>query len=119
MLKKLKDQAPMFLTVQLCICVLFYAYGCEPQTTSLINPSQKVNRAELKTEIELLLMQSENRIADLDKQVRLREAIFEQGLLVAQTGTINPLGVMTSLLAVLGVGVSIDDVRLRKKIKAK
>lgn len=114
---KLKEKIPAFITLNICIFLVWYAYGCEPKTTSLIDPQRKVDRAQLKTEIELLIMQSENRIADLDRQVAIRKAIFEQGLLIAQTGSINPLGVATSLLAVLGIGMTADDIRLRKKIK--
>jgi len=113
----IKEKWPTFVTFQACIFMIFYAYGCEPKTTSLIDPGQKVTRPQLKTEIELLMMQSENRIADLDRQEALRQAIFEQGLIMAQTRTINPIGVVTSLLAVLGIGMSADDIRLRKKVK--
>jgi len=115
---KLKEKLPLFITIQACSFLVCSAYGCEPTTKSLIHPERKVTRPQLKTEIELLLMQSENRIADLDRQVRLRQAIFEQGLLIAPPGTINPLGVATSLLAVLVIGMTADDIRLRKKLKA-
>ena len=119
MWKKLKEKLPVFITLQACIFLVCYAYGCEPKTKSLIDPQRKVDRAQLKTEIELLMMQSENRIADLDRQVAIRKAVFEQGLLIAQTGTINPLGVATSLLAILGIGMTADDIRLRKKVKVQ
>ncbi len=97
--------------------LLVYAYGCEPQTSSLITPGEKVTRTELITEIDLLEFKLERGIADLDQQQRIRDLVFQQGLIAAQTGTVNPVAVITGLMSVLGVGALADDVRLRKKIK--
>lgn len=113
----LKEKLPIFLTVQICIALLVYAYGCEPMTKSLLDPETKITSRELETELQVLLLQHESRVADINRQIEIRNLIFEQGLLIAESGTINPVGLITSLLAVVGIGVSIDDVRLRKKIK--
>lgn len=97
--------------------LLLYAYGCEPETTSLIRAGEKVNREQLLTEMDLLEYKLEKGIADLDQQQRIRDLVFQQGLIVAQSGGINPVGIITTLMSVLGIGAVADDVRLRKKIK--
>ena len=98
--------------------LLLYAYGCEPRTASLITPGEKVNRQQLVTEIDMLEYKLEQSIANLDRQQKIRDIVFQQGLIAAQTGNINPVGMITALMSVLGIGAVADDVRLRKKIKA-
>jgi len=97
--------------------LLFFAYGCEPQTTSLLNDSRKVNRAELKNELELLMTQHQGRLDDLDRQQALRETLFQQTLLIAQGADPNPVSVVMSLLSILGIGASADNIRLRVQRK--
>lgn len=97
--------------------LLLYAVGCEPQTKSLVDPRQKVDRQQLAWEIESLLRKSEAGFADLDRQVEIRNLIFQQGLIAVQGGTLNPVGIVTTLMAVFGVGLTGDNIRLRKKIK--
>jgi len=110
-------QMHIFLPIVAAILLLLYAYGCEPRTASLISASEKVTRAELITEIDLLEYKLEKGIADLDRQERIRDIIFQQGLIAAQTGTVNPVGIITALMSILGVGAVADDIKLRKKIK--
>jgi len=98
--------------------LLLYAYGCEPRTASLISAGEKVTRSELITEIDLLEYKLEKGIADLDRQQRIRDLVFQQGMIAAQTGTVNPVGIITALMSILGVGAVTDDILLRRKIKA-
>ena len=95
----------------------WFAIGCTPKTRSLINYGEQVTRDELKCEIDYLLLKSESRIADLNRQEEIRSMIFEQGLLLAQGNSVTPGGITTTLLAILGVFSTADSVRLRKKIK--
>ena len=113
----LRDRWPFILSTIICAVLVFYAYGCEAKTDSLICPGQQVNRDELMLEIETLLKTTTIRVEDLDKQEKLRQVIFNQALVIAQDGSINPIGLMTSLLAVFGIGAAADDVRLRKQRK--
>lgn len=98
-------------------CLLIYAFGCEPQTRSLVHPERKVDRLQLTFEIETLLMRSEAGFADLDRQIEIRNLIFQQGLIAVQGGTLNPVGIITTIMAVFGIGLAGDDLRLRRKIK--
>lgn len=97
--------------------VLLYAYGCEPKTKSLTTPSVKVTREELQTELELFLARARAGEKDLVRQEQIRDMIFNQALVIAQGNQVNPLGVLTSILAILGIGATVDDVRLRRQRK--
>lgn len=107
------------MPVLISIGLLVYAYGCEPTTTSLINPNLKVNSSQLNTEFEILLLQHEQRTQDIDRQFEIRNMLFQQGLTIVQNGSINPIGLITAIIAFFGIGTAIDDLRLRKKLKEK
>lgn len=117
MIDFVKDKWPILLAWNLCIFLVWYAYGCEPKTTSLIDPGQKITLEQLQNEVDILMLKSETRLNDLQKQYELRDFVFNQSIKIAETGTINPIGVITSLLAVMGIGLGADDLRLRKERK--
>lgn len=116
-MKWLKSNLSIIVSVTIAGCLLFYAYGCEPKTKSLIDPTRKVTREEITQELDWLIATSKTAYTDLDKQIEVRNIIFQQGLLIAQGGAVNPVGVITTIMAVLGIGAATDDIRLRKKIK--
>lgn len=101
----------------ICSLVLLYAYGCEPKTASLISADKKVTRIELQTELELFLARARAGKKDLERQEQIRDMIFNQALVIAQGNQVNPLGVLTSILAILGIGATADDLRLRRERK--
>jgi len=113
--KMLKDKWPFVISAICCAGFALYAFGCRPETKSLIHPNIKVDRSELNIEIDTLLAQYENRVADIERQEQLRKFIFEQTLVVAQGNTLNPAGIITALFAILGAGAAADDVRLRRQ----
>lgn len=101
-----------------CIVVfLIWMIGCNSKVQSLNDPTKKVTRAELRSELDFLIAQANIRFSQLDQQDELKKAIAENALIWAQTGTINPIGLVMGLLAIAGVGASIDNVRKRKVIK--
>jgi len=116
---KIKENLPFLIASIAALALLVFAYGCQPQTTSLIDPTEKVTRSELDWEIETLLAKSKIRLADLERQEELRSLLFEQTFIIAETGTVNPLGLITALMAIMGIGAGVDDVRLRKKQNKK
>lgn len=123
MFKRLKgiiyDKWPLLLSAVVCVVLSIYAYGCEPKTKSLIDPDKKVTRAELVIEIDALAALSEIGIADLDRQDEVREMIINQALVIAQGGSVNPIGILTTLTAIFGIGAAADDVRLRRERKGR
>lgn len=106
-----------WITLNLCSFILLFAYGCEPKTKSLTTPDRKVTRAELQTELGLILARAESGTEDLDRQDKIRNLIFENAVFIAQGNQVNPIGVVTSVLALLGIGATVDDVRLRNERK--
>lgn len=99
--------------------VLLFIYGCESQVLSLTGNGQKVNRAELNFELESYLRMAELRFTNLDKQDAVREVIFQNALLVFQTGGINPAGVATAVAAIYGIisgGTSVAKYARKKVI---
>lgn len=113
----IKDRPAIAIAIILCAAIIFYAYGCESKTRSLIDPERRVDRQELQNEIDNLINLSRIRFADLQRQDELKKLIFEQTVIVAQGGNVNPVGVLTSLMALLGIGFGVDDVRVRKARK--
>ena len=114
----MKKNLHLILPLLAASLLLLYAYGCEPKTASLITTGEKVTRSELITEMDLLEYKLERGIANLDQQQRIRDLIFQQGLIIAQSGGVNPVGIITALMSLIGVAAVGDDVRLRKKIKS-
>lgn len=115
--KWLKDCGIVYLAFILSQLFIFWAYGCEPKTTSMLDPGKKVTRGVLTSELEVIMAEHKSRIEDLDRQVAIRNVIFEQSLIIAQGGSVNPLGILTAALAILGIGTTVDDVRLRRERK--
>ncbi len=113
----MKKNLHLILPVLAACLLLLYAYGCEPRTASLLTAGEKVNRQQLLTEFEMLEYKLDMSIASLDQQQRIRDIIFQQGLIIAQSGGVNPVGIITALMSLIGVAAVGDDVRLRKKIK--
>lgn len=113
----MKKNLHIILPFIVAALLLVYAYGCEPTTSSLLTTGEKVNRKQLLTEFEMLEYKLERSIENLDQQQRIRDIVFQQGLIIAQSGGVNPVGLITALMSVLGVGAVADDIRLRKKIK--
>ena len=111
----IQDKPTFAVSLILIFALLLYAYGCESKTDSLIHPATKVTRVELQTELETLLTLGEARFSDLDRQDDLKQLVFNNALVIAQGGDVNPLGVLTTLAAIFGVGATADDIRLRKQ----
>jgi len=117
MLQFLKNKITFIAPILVCGGILFWAYGCKSTTKSILIPQRKVTRPELELELETIIGMYNLRIDDLQKKQELQQWFFEQAASFAQTGTINPIGVLTSLLSIIGMGAAIDDVKIRKKLK--
>jgi len=83
--------------------MLFYGYGCEPKTKSLIHTNTLVSRQELQLELDQLITMSQLRMADLDKQEELRAIILNNALILVQGQPFNPVGLLTGIAALYGV----------------
>ncbi len=117
LIEKYLKEMPLIVAIAICGLLILYAYGCEPKTTSILYPTEKISRSQLENEFEYLINVHAQRAKDLDQQEHIRQVLFQHGLTYAQTGLINPIAIATTLFSVLGIGVAVDDVKLRKKIK--
>jgi len=97
--------------------LFFWLCGCESQVSSIVEPSKTVTRAELQLEVENFVALAKIRFDRLDKDDELKELIVNNAFLIAQGGAINPLGVVTSMMSILGIGAVVDNRRKDKVIK--
>ena len=79
----------------------FWTHGCESKVGSVIDPSKKINRAELQVELAYLVGQVEVKVADLDRQDAIKQALFDAMVIVGQGGQINTMG-LVNLAATIG-----------------
>lgn len=119
--QKLKDNLPLVIAMILCIGLLFWTVACPPRTQSIVSPETKVTAAELQLELDTIISTARLRMADLEKQQEFRDIILQNALLVIQTGTFNPLGIVTSLLTFYGVGSIANSTRkvVKKKVEER
>lgn len=108
---------PKTIALIVLTALLFWGYGCPPQVKSLVHSGKMVTRPELQIELHSITETAEFRFADLDQQDAFRDIIFKNVLLSVETGTINPLGIITLLTSLYGVTRVTGDVV--KKVKKK
>jgi hypothetical protein len=101
----------------ICLTVVLYIGACESKVQSLVKADVKVNRVELKLELDNLIKTAEYRMHDLDKQDAIKKKIAEVGLAMAAGGTVNPVGVAVSLAGLMGVGLLVDNSKKDSIIK--
>jgi len=108
-----------YQTISIIVAALLLIgfYGCEPKCKSIINPAERVTRSELDIEIDTVIAKANAGYASLEQQEDLRSLMFEHALTAASTGTVNPVALLTSVAALLGVGATADNIRKRKQIK--
>lgn len=113
--KDLIQNWPKTIALIVLTALLFWGFGCPPQVKSLIQPGQMITRPELQVELDSIIATAEFRMADLDRQQQFRDVIFKNALLMIETGTINPLGIITLLTGLYGVSRGAKDIKDRIK----
>jgi len=83
--------------------LLFWGYGCPARVPSLIEPAKKVTRPELQIELDSIIATAKFRMADLDKQEQIRDLVFKNALVMVESGTVNPAGIITLLAGIYGI----------------
>lgn len=114
--KKLNGNLLTVLAVQACIVLLIWCYSCESKVKALNGSSEPVTRQELQIELDTYLAQAKERFRQLDKQDQFKQSLVNAAIQYVQGGQINPIALVVSLFAILGVGQTGDKVR--KKIKS-
>lgn len=105
------------ISLLICIAIVVTGLCCESQTRSITDPTQKVTRSQLNAELDKMLIDIDQRYADLDKQDELKSLLYEHVMLWSTTGVFNPAAVIPLAAGILGVGAVADNVRKRRDIK--
>lgn len=116
-LKALNDNHNIIIGIIVVALVGLYAYGCNSQVKGIIDSENMLNRAELQTEVDYLLSQARNRFDELDRQDEIKLLIFDQAALFAQTGAVNPMGLLTTAVSIAAVSFGLDQRRKKKQIE--
>lgn len=110
---------PKTIALVVLTVLLFWGYGCPSKVRSLVNDGQMVTRSELQIELKSIISTAEFRIATLDERDRFRDIIFKNFLLMAETGTMNPAGIITLLMTLYGATRGAQDIKNRVKKNSK
>lgn len=105
-LKLLKENWFTFVLMAGLIALQIIATGCPPRTRSLLDETKQITGPELQIELDMLIAQAELRFTDLDKQQQLRDNVTKNALVMIEGGTINPAGLITGALAVIGLATA-------------
>lgn len=115
--KSLNDNHNVLIGIVALVLIGLYGYGCESQVKGIIDSETMLSRAELQTEVDYLLAQARNRFTELDRQDEIKLLIFEQAALFAETGAINPMGLLTTAVSIAAVSFGLDQRRKKKQIE--
>ena len=113
----IKSNIGQSIAVLIASCLVLWLFGCQPKTESLNGSKILVNRTQLENELDHILSVAELRFQELDQQDRMRQIIFDSAIIMAQSGKVSPLGILTTLGAIFGAGATVDNVAKRKKLK--
>ncbi len=124
--KWIRHNQGMFAALIIASGLLIWTFGCESSVTSLLTPDKMVSRAELVLEIEAESRRLESeldalqkraalKMQQLDRADEIKKKLFEFAALTAQSGTVNPAGVLTLAGSVLGFGAVVDN-RIKDKV---
>ncbi len=97
--------------------LLIWNYGCQSKVASIYDPNLTVTRGQLHIEVDTFLANAELRYKQLDQQDQLKNALFQSLVAYTATGGVNPAAMLTTIVGILGIGATVDNVRKRKEIK--
>lgn len=111
--------ATTLVSIVLCCLLIVWTYACESKVKSLDGNDTLVTRQELRLELNQQLSLAEERFRQLDRQDEFKQTIINSAIQFVRAGQINPMALLTTLLAILGVGQTTDAVRkvVKKKLK--
>lgn len=112
----IRHNSCQILSIIACSLIVVFAYSCQSTVVSIVEPSAHVTRAELLLEVETFLAKAELKFGDLDRQDLVKETIFNCVLDLIGGKGVNPIGVATTILGVLGLGAMGDNIRKRTHI---
>ena len=98
--------------IAIIICTV-WTFGCPSQVNSILNPNQLITRPELKIEIDYFLAHAELKYLDLDRQDAIKQTLLDLGSTFAQTGTLNPTGLLNTAVSVAAIAFGLNQRKRR------
>lgn len=125
LLKWIRHNQGVFVAVIIVVGLMVWTFGCHSEVKSPISGNM-VTRHELELEVDIAVSQFETELVNLqaqaalqftalDRQDEMKRKLFEFAALTAQTGTFNPIGLITLAGTILGMGLGIDN-RIKDKV---
>jgi len=110
----------IFISFILAAFFSLWFFGCESRTQSLLIPGTKVTEgalnveytselARLENEMNTLKATTEVRLQDLHKQDAFKQALYNNAQLIVEGKNPNPLGLLSLLGTIFGIGAIIDN----------
>lgn len=115
----LRHNFGLCIGLAVCAAALAWAYGCESTTKSPSDPKLRVTRAELDAEVENLAAKISLAYADITKQDEVKQKILNIGIAYASGEGFSPIGLVSTLAGLAGLGAVIDNRRKDAVIKSK
>jgi len=125
MIKWISKNQGACVAIVLNLCIIVWTFGCESKVQSL-KSEKKVTRAELTIEYNTEINRLQNEIqslqetgqlsfAELDRLDAMKAKLFDFVALATQTGSVNPIGLVTLLGSIAGIGLGVDN-RIKDKV---
>lgn len=112
----LNDQHWYLIAIVVIAAAIFGTYGCESQVSGLLNPNARISRAELQNELAFIIGQAEIKVADLDRQDEIKQALLDAANIMSTTGTINPSGLINLAACIGAISFGLNRNQKLKKL---
>jgi len=112
-LKFLNENHHYIIAAAVIVVCCFWTYGCHSQVNSILNPNQRISRAELQIEVEYFMAHAELKFLDLDRQDQLKQTLLDLGSTFATTGTLNPTGLLNTAVSVAAIAFGLNQRKRR------
>jgi len=118
--KIIRHNKSLFISFLLAGFFSLWFFGCESRTQSLLTPDIRVTEsvlnieytselARLENELKTLKATTEVRLQDLHKQDAFKQALYNNAQLIVEGNNPNPLGLLSLLGTIFGIGAIIDN----------
>lgn len=111
--KFLNENHHYIIAAAAIISCSLWTYGCHSQVNSILNPNQRISRAELQIEVDYFLAHAELKLLDLDRQDEIKQALLDLGSTFATTGTLNPTGLLNTAISVAAIAFGLNQRKRR------
>jgi len=108
LLKACNDNHWYIIAATMICCLLLWVYGCQSKVASMIDPTQQINRDELKAEADYLTAKIKSKAANLDRQDEIKMLLLEQATIFGQTGNFNPTGLLNTCISIGAIGFGLN-----------